>query len=176
MPKTKGKKTAWTDDILKFGMDNQFAQALQSILQQGVDIVNQQPEIVESISKFLQAGRSMTELRWKQVGQTLLEAKFQNRVIFTGYEWFTFKVPGGAYTPDFNYLLENGHWVHVEVKPGKFKQPSYRDARARLRVAASLNPWFHFIEADEDRQNPLGWKLETIQPDPQFVDALVRSL
>jgi len=86
------------------------------------------------------------------------------------YEWVTFNLPGGKYTPDFMVRLSNGVEIFVEVKQesfskkGKvFRGQSYRDSRSKLRAAASLNPWWRFYMAIYSHG---GWRLEYIEPDP----------
>lgn len=112
------------------------------------------------LRKFLGNVRSRTEERWAQVGKFLIAEKFNCAVIFEGYEWMTFHVPGGSYTPDYVYILENGSVVFVEIK-GSGRQKNYRDARSKLRSAAAVNPWFIFCEARADR----AYALEIITKD-----------
>ena len=85
------------------------------------------------------------------------------------YEWLTFNLPGGKYTPDFGLICTDNSWIFVEVKQetvskrsGRvFRGQSYRDSRSKLRAAASLNPWCKFYMAAYSRG---GWRLEYIEP------------
>jgi hypothetical protein len=86
------------------------------------------------------------------------------------YEWMTFNVPGGKYTPDFFVIFSDGTMAFIEVKQeatsksGKkyyAGRSSYRDSRSKLRATAELNPWFKFYMAVYSRD---GWRLEDIIP------------
>jgi hypothetical protein len=86
------------------------------------------------------------------------------------YEWMSFNLPGGKYTPDFFVMFSDGTIAFVEVKQvsmsrsGKkyYAGQSYRDSRSKLRAAAELNPWFRFYMASYN--NRTGWNIETIIP------------
>ena len=60
------------------------------------------------------------------------------------------------YTPDFNYINENGRLVFAETK-GFFRD----DAKVKLKVAARLYRWadFHLVV-----KYGVGWKIETVNP------------
>ncbi len=90
--------------------------------------------------------RSKTEEAWENLAILILEDEFKLRVIYAAYEPLTFNIPGGKYTPDFLYLLENGEHVLIEVK-SKRRLQSYRDSRAKLRAAAELYPFYHWFMA-----------------------------
>lgn len=86
------------------------------------------------------------------------------------YEWVTFNLPGGRYTPDFLIRCSDKSEIYVEVKQESiskrgraFRGQSYRDSRSKLRAAASMNPWHKFYMAVYSRG---GWKIEYIEPDP----------
>jgi len=128
---------------------------------------------VRNWMSFIQAARSQAEVDWQSIGTHVIQDMYGKQVAFVGYEWESYKIPGGSYTPDFLYIFTTGERVCVEVKGSKM-QASYRDARARLRVAASLNPWIIFIEADKDKQQ--GWKIETIKPDVGLIASMVNIL
>lgn len=84
------------------------------------------------------------------------------------YEWITFNIPGGKYTPDFFVIFSDGTIAFIEVKQeyttksGKrnIAGRSYRDSRSKLRATAELNPWFNFYMAVYNN----GWRLEKIVP------------
>lgn len=85
------------------------------------------------------------------------------------YEWVTFNLPGGRYTPDFLIRLSNNKEIYIEVKAESvskrgrvYRGQSYRDSRSKLRAAASLNTWHDFYMAVFCRG---GWKLEYITPE-----------
>lgn len=121
---------------------------------------------------------SLPEREWQNTGYLLLRDEVPNGVyvIAMGYEWMTFNLPGGHYTPDFFVLFSNGWVFFIEIKEvstsydqdgkvkSKFKGKSYRDSRAKLRAAADLNPWFAFYMALYDRRNGT-WTLEKIDKD-----------
>lgn len=118
--------------------------------------------------KFFKPSSSGTEQKWSgYLGSAAIEDKF-GPIIFVGYNWFSFKLPGGFYTPDYCYFLESGQWVIVEIKGSK-RQANYRDARSKLRAAATLNPWHIFVEA---MPKDGVFQLEIIKPD----DYLLKNL
>jgi hypothetical protein len=86
------------------------------------------------------------------------------------YEWITFNVPGGKYTPDFFVLFSDGTVAFVEVKQEAISRAgnkyyagkSYRDSRSKLRASAELNPWFKFYMAVYNSRD--GWRFEDIIP------------
>ncbi|MBX3004538.1 MAG: hypothetical protein KF821_01775 [Anaerolineales bacterium] len=104
--------------------------------------------------------RSRAERRWASEGQILIAELFHTPVEVTLYEPMSFSVPGGRYTPDFLHILSTGEQVFVEIK-GSRRQTNYRDARSKLRAAAEVYPYFHWVEALAPSRNT-GWKLEQI--------------
>jgi hypothetical protein len=150
--------------LMEYGMDTGQLSGVH-------DFVNADGAAISpTLLEFLRDAGSGIENLWSNgIGKILIESETNNRVIFTGYEWYTFKLPGGSYTPDYNYLMENGLWVMVEIKHGKH-QPNYRDARSKLRAAAALNPWFVFYECRCEGGN---WVLERIYPDKGYVKQLL---
>lgn len=118
---------------------------------------------------FAVAGRSSHEMQWRGVGSALLEDELGSPVAWSGYEWLTFRIPGGLYTPDFMYIFENGEFAFVEVKGSK-KQRGYVSTRQKIRASASLNPWFYFFEAVG---KGLSWEIEQIKPEERFVQNIV---
>lgn len=101
-----------------------------------------------------------------------VESAHNAKIVFAGYEWVTLKLPGGSYTPDWSFLLDNGQWVRVEIKASKM-QPGYKDARSKLRAAASLNPWDTFYEyRNQTRAEGGGWCLELVKPDKEWLATL----
>ena len=131
------------------------------------------PDNLQSKNRMLDffiTAESSTEARFKLVGKNLIEAKY-GKVVIALYNWRTYRLPGGSYTPDWNFMLENGKWVNVEIKASKL-QSGYRDARSKLRAAATLNPWEIFIETMPDKNELAGWSLEEIPPDKEFMQTL----
>lgn len=92
------------------------------------------------------------------VGMTVIGAFFGGLPALEMYEPVTFHIPGGAYTPDFMYILPTGQTVFVEVK-GSTKQKNYRDARAKLRASAYIYRMFTFCEVRPERGS---WTVEVI--------------
>ena len=89
--------------------------------------------------------RSKTEGYWAQMGNVYIADEFNARVMWEGYERARLSIPGGFYTPDFMYILENGQTIFVEIKGSK-RQKNYRDARSKLRAAANVYPFWTFVE------------------------------
>jgi len=118
---------------------------------------------------FVMAGRSGAEMQWRSVGGAILETEVGSSVVWVGYEWITFRVPAGKYTPDFMYIFENGEIAFVEVK-GTKKQRGYVSTRQKLRAVATLNPWFRFFEAVGGR---MAWEVERIKPEVGFLQNII---
>jgi hypothetical protein len=127
-----------------------------------------------SLLKFCAVGRSQAESKWlrDRAHSHMIEDAIGGRVKIVLYEWMSFKLPGLTYTPDYDYILDNGRIAFVEIK-GSTRQTNYRDARTHLRVAASLNPWFTFFEAID---NHGAFELELIKPDAEFMHDMIKYL
>lgn len=167
--RAKSKRPRKTIELIRsYGIDPEAVIRLGEINRGEVEI----PRKAASTLTFFLAARSATERKWRETGRVLVEKLFENVVCFAGYEWMGFKLPGGSYTPDWCYLLEDGRWIHIEVKASRF-QRSYRDARSKLRAAASLNPWFTFCEA---RPEEAGWVLEIIAPESEYAMLLLGQI
>lgn len=109
--------------------------------------------------------KSKAEEDWSVFGPMFLYDEFDERVQIMHYEPVTFNIPGGQYKPDFLAILQSGRVVIIEVKASK-KQRNYRDARSKLRAAASLFPFFTFVEAigvfDKRDKSYVTWELEVV--------------
>jgi hypothetical protein len=107
------------------------------------------------IAKITPPYRSTLEAEWAAVGPAVIAETTGQPVAFTLYEPLTFHLPGGSYTPDFLHILQDGEQCFVEVKAliiGKNgennsrSQRGYRDARAKLRAAADVYPFYTWFE------------------------------
>jgi hypothetical protein len=157
----------WIDDLVKWGAGRFFSEIKDYM------IGNSHPandETMKALAKAFLTARSSVEQKWAYSGKLHVSLFFESQVVFGGYEWFSFKLPGGEYTPDWCYLLKDGRWVMVELKGSQF-QPNYRDARSKLRAAATLNPWFTFVEARPARGAT--WEIEIIKADELYMSVLV---
>lgn len=113
---------------------------------------------------------STPERIFNSEGYFILSDELKSGIEVMLYEWVSFNIPGGRYTPDFFVLFKDGSVVFVEVKQesigksGKryYAGGSYRDSRSKLRAAAELNPWFKFYMAVYNRRD--GWRLDPIVP------------
>ena len=112
---------------------------------------------IAHLEKLIPRYRSKLEARWAQEGALVLQHDYGERVLLMLYEPLTFNLPGNNYTPDFMCILGDGKILFVETK-GSRRAKNYRDARSKLRLAASVHSWATFIEA---RYNN-GWLLEDI--------------
>lgn len=128
--------------------------------------------LAHDYGKFLLAGTSAVELKWRSVAPSVVEAVFGERVVWVGRESWEFKLPGARYTADFYYQFESGRFAIVEVKASKL-QPGYRDARSKLVCAATLYPMFLFFEARPDKAQDSGWVFERIKPDETFAQVFI---
>jgi len=98
--------------------------------------------LIPSTDKY----RSRWERAFATFGKAILEQDSGSPVIALDYEYETFNLPGGSYTPDFRAILDDGTIIFIEVKASKF-QKNYRDARSKLRAAQELNPYYVWMEA-----------------------------
>jgi hypothetical protein len=162
----KPKKQQLLSDIVNYGLDNGAITAIQNYM---LHPDQPPPQVAKDMLAFFLAGRSNSECRWAALGKATIEDEFDSAVVFAGYEWMSFKLPGGSYTPDWDYRLADGRWVLVEVK-ANVKQSNYRDARSKLRAAAALNPWFDFVEVMAEKGG--GFELERIRPEAGYVNNL----
>ena len=64
---------------------------------------------------------------------------------------------GAWYTPDFLVVTHDGHLDLHEVKGSFFREA----AKVRIKVAASLYPWFRFLVVREKREGG-GWSEEEV--------------
>jgi len=170
MPKrSSGKRPDLDRLIAKYGLD-------LSQIDQVMDYYKIDPkDVAGDFSSFLLGARSNTEARIrKDLDRVLLG---MGRVsVFIGYEWFSFRLPGGSYTPDFSVLTIGGKWICFEIK-GSYNQSNYRDARSKIRAAASLNPWFQFFELmPKPLKDGGGVNIEEIKPDPHFLQTFIQLL
>ena len=113
------------------------------------------------LSRIMSPYRSKAEEAWAVIGSMWIEDEFKLKVARELYEPFSFNLPGGSYTPDFLYILEDGSMVFCEVKGSKL-QKNYRDARSKLRAAAELHPWFFWTQATQAGRG--AWDFEVIKP------------
>ena len=134
---------------------------IQRLIDSGYEVISQTPVPV-SVERL----KGGAENEWADSQHVAyIQDYFQSPVMFWGYEWVSFHLPGGSYTPDFMYVLQTGRIVFLEIKGSK-RQANYRDARSKLRGAATLNPWFMFCECRIDKNS---WVLERIKPDGTWI-------
>jgi hypothetical protein len=127
------------------------------------------------LEKFLIAARSPEEAKFRLFVRNIAQTVTGQKPLVILHEWHSFNLPGGSYTPDWCILLESGQWLYIENK-GNIHQSNYRDARAKLRAAASLNPWALFYETRRAEKSDWGksyvlegWAVEHVPPDPGFL-------
>lgn len=114
---------------------------------------------------------SRPEKEFNDTGHFLLNDYVSAPINALMYEWISFNIPGGKYTPDFFVLFGDGTVAFVEVKQeaitkrGKryYAGSSYRDSRSKLRATAELNPWFKFFMAVYNSRDG-SWRIEPIVP------------
>ena len=119
------------------------------------------PDVV-GLAAITQSGTTLSraEKAFRDNGYLDIGYFFESRVSATLYEWVTFRLPGGTYTPDFMVILSDGRLVFIEVKESAYAK-GYRDSRSKLRSAAALNPWFYFVMAVYGRKGN-SWRMEVI--------------
>lgn len=123
--------------------------------------------LLRSFARFMLVAESREELKWQPFSRTVLKDHLGTDVVLERYHSIAFVLPGNVYTPDFNYVMSDGSRVMVEVKGSEF-QPGYRDAIAKMRMAATLNFDYVFILAMPDKACSNGWHVETIAPDEHY--------
>lgn len=121
-------------------------------------------KVVEGWAHLLLKAESLEESRWQVMGVPLIENHFGKKVVAWKPKAVSYTLPGGRYSPDFYYILEDGERINVEVK-GSTYQRGYRDSIAKMRAAATLYWFDKFILAMWEKG---AWKLELIEPDAAF--------
>lgn len=111
--------------------------------------------------------QSKTEEAFFNNGRIFIEEAYDTRVIGMFYEWISFNLPSSVYTPDFMVLLENGLLLFTEVKGSK-KQRHYQQSRYKVRIAASLNPFFRFAMATPVDKHYSIWEIDKIPFDKRL--------
>jgi hypothetical protein len=165
MPKAKSapkSRRALTTMVESFG----FSLDAISLMRQQFPKANAK-QLVRGFARFLLSAESREEYRWRPFARAVLAEQFDSPIILERAKAITFNLPGNSYTPDFSYILEDATRVMVEVKGSVF-QPGYRDARAKLRMAATLNFDYVFVETMPNKECPNGWSLEIILPDTEY--------
>lgn len=123
--------------------------------------------ILRSFSRFTLTAESREEVKWKPFAHAVLKEHLGTDVALERYHSVAFVLPGAVYTPDFAYIMTDGSRVMVEVKGSEF-QPGYRDAHAKMRLAATLNFDYQFVLVMPNKTAQNGWTAETIPPDPHY--------
>lgn len=125
--------------------------------------------IVRGFAKFMLPAESSVEAKWLLFSRSVIEGNFPETggMFLERIRPISFHLPGGVYTPDFYYIMRDGTRIVVEVKGSKF-QPNYRDARGKLRAAATLNPDFIFAEVMPNKECKNGWSVEVVEPDEDY--------
>jgi hypothetical protein len=121
---------------------------------------------VDGWAKFLLASESREETRWQALGIPLLEDFYQQKVVLWKPKAITWQLPGARYSPDYLYIFEDGMRLNVEVKGSTF-QPGYKDARAKMRMAATLY-WIDRFMMVMPVPGTVRWELDEILPDKEF--------
>jgi len=144
---------------------NNYGFSLQSIrAMQAVTPKLPPSKIVEKWAHFLLNSESLEEKRWLIMGVPLIENHFSQKVVLWKPKVISYQLPGGRYTPDFYYILEDGTRLNIEVKGSKY-QRGYKDARNRMRTAATLY-WFDVFMMVISEAGT--WQLELIEPDDEY--------
>lgn len=127
-------------------------------------------KIVEAFAKYLLAAESREEQRWHVNGEDipLIQDYFDQKVALCKPKAQSYNLPGGRYSPDYLYILEDGTRVVVEVKGSKF-QKGYRDAVAKMKAAATLHWYDKFMLVMWANGH---WELTEILPDKDFITEL----
>lgn len=125
-----------------------------------------------NFDKFAQF-KSRTEEAFFNYGKLYIEEAYGCKVKAIFYEWMSFNIPSSSYTPDFACLLEGGGLVFVEVKATP-KQQHYRISRLRMRITASLNPFFSFCMAHPVPKSQMtGWVIDRLPAERRLAQYLV---
>lgn len=161
------KYPKWVNNLIANGVDTDSMRQLLDFITGS--IVPEDFSPLEPLAVYLLPSVSREEKEWIEgVGLRVIEEKFPayGPPMFCGYEWISFKVPGGTYTPDYSYRFRNGKWIHFEIKGSPF-QPNLRDARSKIRIAATVNPWDTFAWAM--RKGAVPWEVQIVKPDPDWL-------
>lgn len=140
--------------VIRSSLNSDIHKLDDTSLQQHVETLN---------FKNLLGFQSRTEETFFEEGAAWIHAAYNKPVLAMFYEWVSFNLPSSTYTPDFMVMLTDHSLVFVEVKGSK-NQRHYLPTRYKVRVAASLNPFFRFcIATPTPRSN--GWDIDRIEYD-----------
>jgi len=110
--------------------------------------------------------QSKTEELFYRTAWIDLQTAYNQPIVAMFYEWISFNLPSAVYTPDFMVIFKDSTIAFVEVKGSK-KQIHYQISRYKVRIAASLNPFFRFaIATPVPRSNV--WDIDKIPPDKRL--------
>lgn len=123
-------------------------------------------KVVDGWAKHILAAESLEERRWHIAGEgvPLLQNHYGEKIVLCKPKAQSYLLPGGRYSPDYLYIFESGLRVIVEVKGSSF-QKGYKDAIAKMRAAATLHWYDHFMLVTREAGE---WKLEEMKPDPDY--------
>lgn len=162
------KKTGVIDLVAKFGITR--SEIAQISTWAGLP-PNKDASV--AMGAFLLPAKSTLEAKFRALGKGLVQDHTGQKVVFSAYEWLSFKLPGGSYKGDYYYMLGDGTWVVVDVKaPNRAAFVSYRGSFAKMRAAATLHPYARFIMAMPDKTQPSGWLLKDVPRDQEFMITL----
>jgi hypothetical protein len=164
VPKKKkpfGERKSTPELVQTFGMSLDAIQTLEKCIP-----YLPMSKALAGMAKYLLKGVSKEEIQWRQAGTPLLEEMCEEKVVMVQHPSLTYPIPGGHYTADFLYFMASGLRINVEVKGSKF-QKGYKDARARMRAAASLHPYDRFIMAMPFMGD---WELDLEEPTGEYAD------
>lgn len=116
---------------------------------------------VAELHKSVRGPDPLTGITYRSKLERDFHLKIRDQYLYCEYEPIRLKIARGAhYTPDFITEDHNGKLIAWEVK-GFWREA----ARVRIKVAARLFPWLHFIAVRRrPRSEGGGWNQEEILP------------
>ena len=121
------------------------------------------------------AFKSNTERMFYETGMPFLQEAFGSKPVLMFYEWLSFRLVNAVYTPDFLVVFEDGRMAFVEIKGSK-KQRHYLLSRYKMRIAASLNPYFSFCMATPvPKTRYRAWDIDHIQAEPSTGNYVIQQ-
>lgn len=162
MPTKKKSLRSLQAQVDSFGFNLSAINVMQKIMPKKSARV-----LTRTFASFLHAAESREEFKWTPFADAVLGLHFPSPIVIRRVRSVTFALPGVKYTPDFNYVLDDGTRVNVEVK-GSWFQRNYRDTTARQKMAATLFYDQSFIEVMPNKDAPNGWQVTHHLPDQEY--------
>lgn len=165
-PKTKKSLRSLDGQVENFGFSLEAINVMNRLMPKTSNKV-----LIRNFAKYLHGSESRAEFKFPPFADEIIGRLFESKIATRRVRSITFRLPGNLYTPDWNFTLEDGTHVNVEIKESTF-QPSYRDSASKQRLAATIFWDEVFLEVMPDKSALNGWRVERRSPDPEYGELL----